>query len=121
MDKDAVVFTYTDAEAVRDGVLVNVLGTVPFPINRATRALFDHFTRPMGQGAITGLVTYVTRLSRLGDVVMERIRKGELQEGWVVMEDGGRTVWCVPNETTEFNHVTKSQVQGWTLMFPEDY
>jgi hypothetical protein len=111
-----LIFAYTDAQALEDGVLVKVLGCMPFPINRVTRAVWDLCTRPVGSSALTGLVTDVTRISRLGDLVMEKIKRGEVQQGMVVLEHDGRTFWAMPNETQVFNHV-----QGWTVMFPEDY
>src|SRR5439155_17312159 len=46
-----VISVYTDAEALEDGVLVAVTG--PGGVNRVTRAVFDHFTEPLGASPIT--------------------------------------------------------------------
>lgn len=41
MEKWPVVYSYTDEDAVRDGVLVKVEGLLPCPFNRVTRAVWD--------------------------------------------------------------------------------
>jgi len=46
-----VIFAYTDAEALDDGVLVAIRHG---PVNRVTRAVFDHFTASMGSSPVTG-------------------------------------------------------------------
>ena len=124
MFEDAdVVSTYTDADALRDGVLVSIAGSVPFPINRATRAVFDAFTQPIGKlpGGLGGSpVTDIGLLSQLGEAVKAKMKAGDLQEGMVVLEFQGRTVWAMPNETT-YRPVAPYNVPGWTIMFPEDY
>ena len=104
-DSSNVIYSYTDAEAVADGVLVRWCG--PANVNRITRAVFDHFTESMGETPLTGPVTDVTRLSR---VVDEMVKNPSDATGWRIGTVDGRTLWLVPNE-----------VQGLTLMFPEDY
>mgnify|MGYP001561622698 CR=1 FL=1 len=117
-----IVYSYTDEDALRDGVLVNIGGPAPFPINRATRAVWEAFTAPMGRmpksmGASP--VTDTTQLSRLCETAKAKMVAGELQEGWVVMEYEGHPIWCIPNGTS-YSQV-HPEVEGWTLLFPSDY
>src|SRR5436309_10014128 len=76
MDQEPeVIFTYTDAQAVEDGVLV----AVPFaPVNRVTRAVFDHFARPMGTSPATGAVIDITPVRK----VIETMLAVEPDDGW---------------------------------------
>jgi hypothetical protein len=58
---------YTDAQALRDGLLVNVAGlpikTIHgYPVNRVTRAVWEAYTQPIGRSRVTGVVTNVTGL-----------------------------------------------------------
>jgi hypothetical protein len=96
------IYTYTDQQALDDGVLVAIAGEGG--VNRVTRAVFDHFVKPIGDPAFQ-----VFNLTPL----MEAIRvmlKIELKEGWRTATYQGKELWLVPNE-----------VVGFTLMFPEDY
>ena len=98
------IYTYTDQQAIEDGVLVAIAG--PGRVNRVTRAVFDYFTQPMGSSAVTGPVTNITPL-------MDAIRavlQAELKDDWRIATHQNKTLWLVPNE-----------VGGHTLMFPEDY
>ena len=52
-----VIVSYTDAHALADGVLVSV--QVP-PVNRVTRAVFDHFIQLMASSDVTGPVFDIT-------------------------------------------------------------
>jgi len=121
---DNVIYCYTDKQALEDGTLVDVRGIAPFPINRATRAVWDEFTRPIGKlprslGASP--VTDTTRFSRLAKIVGRKISSGDLVEGWVIIEDyEGKKVWAMPNETL-YRPVPPYAKPGWTIMFPEDY
>lgn len=118
-----VVYSYTDEQALSDGVLVDVRGIAPFPINRATRAVWDAFTQPMGKMPSTlgaSPVTNTTRFSRLAEEVGKRIKAGDLKDGWVVMQFEGRDIWAMPNETI-YRPVAPYDKPGWTIMFPEDY
>ena len=99
-----VIFAYTDAEAVRDGVLVAIRHG---PVNRVTRAVFDHFTASMGSSPATGPVTDVSRLMRAVATMLELEADGD---GWRTGSCDGKTLWLTPNE-----------VGGLTLMFPEDW
>ena len=101
-----VISSYTDREAVEDGVLVPWTG--PGKVNRITRAVFDHFTTAIGSSPLTGPVTDVTRLARVVDAVLANPPDGD--DGWRSGTHDGKKLWLAPNE-----------VGGLTLMFPEDY
>ncbi len=61
MDEQSnVIVEYSDKQALEDGVLVSVPGEGK--VNRVTRAVFDHFTEPMGSTPRTGEVTDITPL-----------------------------------------------------------
>jgi hypothetical protein len=101
-EPENIIFEYTDAQAIEDGVLVEVrCGAV----NRVTRAVFDHFARPMGIAPVEQFdFTPVTAAIRavLGVTPDE--------DGWRKSTYEGKELWLVPNE-----------VRGLTLMFPDDY
>jgi hypothetical protein len=99
-----VISSYTDAEAVEDGVLV---AWDDLQVNRVTRAVFDHFTHPMGSSPLTGVVTDITPLR---GVIRTMLAVQADADGWRVGAHEGKDLWLVPNE-----------VSGLTLMFPEDY
>jgi hypothetical protein len=100
-----VISSYTDREAVEDGVLVPWDGSGN--VNRLTRAVFDAFTTKLGSSPITGPVTDITGLRRVVEAILAR----PLDEGgWRTGTYQGRELWLVPNE-----------IGGLTLMFPEDY
>ena len=111
-----LIYTYTDGQAVEDGVLVRAEGVLPCPFNRVTRAVWDAFTQAIGNKALA--VTNTTKLCQLGDAVYKKFKAGELTEGWVILEFEGRTIWAMPNETA---YSSIRPVQGWTIMFPDDY
>ena len=116
-----IIYTYTDEQAVEDGVLVRAEGVLPCPFNRVTRAVWDAFTQPMGkipQGLGGSPVINTTKLSQLGETVNRKYKAGELTEGWVILEFEVRKIWAMPNETV---YSSQRPVQGWTIMFPEDY
>ena len=113
-----IVSTYTNEQAVEDGVLVNAQGVLPCPFNRVTRAVWDAFTQPIGPKGGVMVVTNTTKISQLGEVVNRKYKAGELTDGWVILELEGHTIWAMPNETV-FSSIRP--VQGWTIMFPEDY
>jgi hypothetical protein len=99
-----VIASYTDAEAVEDGFLVAMDA---LPVNRVTRAVFDHFTQRMGSSPLTGVVIDITPLRR---VIQTMLAVEADTDGWRVGAYEGKDLWLVPNE-----------VSGLTLMFPEDY
>ena len=97
------ISTYTDQQALEDGVLVAVPGDAE--VNRVTRAVFDHFTESLGTSPITGSVANITPLM---DAIHAMLQI-EPDDGWRVGVHQGRELWLIPNE-----------VGGLTLMFPED-
>ncbi len=100
-----VIVSYTDAQALEDGVLVAFPG--PGKVNRVTRSVFDHFTNALGSSPVTGTVTDITP-------VMEAIRAilavPADEDGWRKLTYREKELWLLPNETG-----------GYTLMFPGDY
>jgi hypothetical protein len=103
-EAENIIASYTDAEALEDGVLVAMDA---LPVNRVTRAVFDHFSRPMGNLPLTGVVTDITPLR---GVIQAMLAAEADADGWRVGAHEGKELWVVPNE-----------VSGLTLMFPEDY
>lgn len=103
-ESDDVIFAYTDAEALADGVLVQIDAA---PVNRVTRAVFDHFTSLLGSSAVTGSVTDIGALLR---AIQAMLAVKPDEDGWRCGTYEGKELWLVPNE-----------VRGLTLMFPEDY
>jgi hypothetical protein len=103
-ESERIIFEYTDAEAIEDGVLVAVsCGAV----NRVTRAVFDHFARSMGNSPESGVVFDITPLTATIRAVLEVTPD---EDGWRKSTYEGKELWLVPNE-----------VRGLTLMFPDDY
>jgi hypothetical protein len=103
-EPESIIASYTDAEALEDGLLVAMDA---LPVNRVTRAVFDHFTRPMGSSPLTGAVIDITPLR---GAVQAMLAVEADADGWRVGAYAGKELWVVPNE-----------VSGLTLMFPEDY
>ncbi len=100
-----MIVEYTDKQALEDGVLVSVPGEGK--VNRVTRAVFDHFAKPMGSSPQTGQVTDITPLQ---DAIRAMLRIEPDEDGWRTGAYEGKELWIVPNE-----------VGGLTLLFPEDY
>jgi hypothetical protein len=50
-EPEEIIDSYTDAQALEDGVLV---AWDTLPVNRVTRSVFDHFTHPNGKLAANG-------------------------------------------------------------------
>ena len=96
--------TYTDQQALQDGVLVAVPGDGG--VNRVTRAMFDHFTEALGTSPITGTVT---NIGPLMDAIRDMLQINPI-DGWRTGTYEGKALWLIPNE-----------LGGLTLMFPEDY
>ena len=103
-EPENIIASYTDAEAVEDGVLVAMDS---LPVNRVTRAVFDYFTRPMGSSPLTGVVIDITPLRR---VIQAMLKVEADEDGWREDTYVNKRLWLVPNE-----------VNGLTLMFPEDW
>ena len=107
MDKqepENVIYAYTDVQACDDGFLVAIRHG---PVNRVTRAVFDHFTAFLGTSPESGPVTDVTRLARALEAMLKLEADGD---GWRTGSYDGKMLWLTPNE-----------VGGLTLMFPEDW
>jgi hypothetical protein len=103
-ESENVIDSYTDAEALEDGFLVAMDA---LPVNRVTRAVFDHFTQPMGSSPQSGVVIDITPLRR---VIQAMLAVEADAGGWRVGAYEGKPLWLTPNE-----------VGGLTLMFPEDW
>ena len=99
------ISVYTDAQALDDGFLVAVPGEGS--VNRATRAVFDHFASPIGASQAVGSVMNITPLM---EAIRAMLKIVPDKDGWRTGEFQGVTLWLIPNE-----------VGGLTLMFPEDY
>jgi hypothetical protein len=100
-----VIDEYTDKQALEDGVLVSVPGEGK--VNRVTRAVFDHFTKPMGSSPETGEVTDITPLQ---DAIRAMLKIEPDADTWRTGTYEGKEMWLIPNE-----------VEGLTLLFPDDY
>jgi hypothetical protein len=105
MNKPFEIVAYTDKQAIEDGVLVSVPGEGR--VNRVTRAVFDHFTKPMGSSPATGQVNDITRLQ---DAIRALLKIEPDQDAWRTGTYEGKELWLIPNE-----------VAGLTLLFPDDY
>jgi len=100
-----VIVEYSDQQAVEDGVLVSVSGEGK--VNRVTRAVFDHFTRPLESSPATDQVNDITRLQ---DAIRALLKVEPDQDAWRTGTYVGKELWLIPNE-----------VGGLTLLFPDDY
>jgi hypothetical protein len=99
-----IIVAYTDKQAIEDGVLVSVSGEGR--VNRVTRAVFDHFTEPLGSSPATGEVTDITRLQ---DAIRTLLKVEPDEDAWRTGTYEGKKLWLIPNE-----------VGGLTLLFPDD-
>jgi hypothetical protein len=105
MNKAFAIVEYSDKQALEDGVLVSVPGEGR--VNRVTRAVFDHFTEPVGSAPATGQVRDITRLQ---DAIRALLKVEPDQDAWRTGTYEGKELWLLPNE-----------VGGLTLLFPDDY
>ena len=103
MHQPDVIYEYTDRQALEDGVLVAVPDG---RVNRASRAVFDFFTASMA----STLPAPVIDVTRLMAAIRSMLNLEANPDGWRIGTYEGKTLWLVPNE-----------VDGLTLMFPEDY
>ena len=105
-EPENIISRYTDAEALEDGVLVAMDA---LPVNRVTRAVFDRFVfvpPALGSPTTDGMID----ITPLRGVIQAMLAVGAESDGWRVCAYAGKELWLVPNE-----------VNGLTLMFPEDY
>jgi len=100
-----VIVEYSDSQALEDGVLVSFPGEGK--VNRVTRAVFDHFTKPLGSTPRTGEVTDITPLQ---DAIRAMLKIEPDKDTWRTGTYEGKNLWLIPNE-----------VEGLTLLFPDDY
>ena len=120
-----VISTYTDAQAVEDGVLVDVtLMTLPWTtfgarrITRVTRAVWSMAEREAARrlsrerGALFTVESDEVSDSVIAPVVSEmaQVALRTFDRGWYLGEWNGEPLWLLPNE-----------MGGYTLMTPEDY
>lgn len=99
------IYAYTDEQALEDGLLVAIPGEGG--VNRVTRAVFDHFTQPIGESQETGPVINITPLM---DAIRTMLKYPPDSDGWRTTTHDQKELWLIPNE-----------VNGLTLMFPDDY
>ncbi len=99
------ISVYTDEDAVRDGTLVRSPYGRQVRVNLVTCGVFEKYAPRMGSA-----MRNVTPLAGLLERVAAKIEAGELEDGWAKLEDDGKELWAVPNQSG-----------GFTLMFPEDY
>lgn len=104
-DFGELISSYSDRDAVADGVLVPISGEGN--VNRVTRAVFDHFTESLGSLPITGPVT---NIGPLMEAIRAVLKVQADSDGWRTLTYQGKELRLVPNE-----------IGGLTLMFPEDY
>src|SRR3989442_2762968 len=97
------ISTYRDSQALADGVLVEIPGDGG--VNRATRAVFDEFARPIGDPRLG-----VLNITPLMDVIRTMLKIEPDADRWRTGTYQEKELWLIPNE-----------VAGLTLMFPEDY
>src|SRR5580704_2693822 len=100
-----VIAEYNDQQALDDGILVSVPGEGK--VNRVTRAVFDHFAKPIAGSPVLGEVTDITPLQ---DAIRAMLKIEPDEDGMRTGTYQGQKLWILPNE-----------VEGFTLLFPEDY
>ena len=103
-ESEEIITEYTDAQALEDGVLVELsCGAV----NRVTCAVFYHFARPIENSPDELEAFDITPLTATIRAVLGVTAD---EDGWRQSTYEGKELWLVPNE-----------VHGLTLMFPSDY
>jgi hypothetical protein len=103
-EEPIVIVEYSDEQALEDGVLVSFPGEGK--VNRVTRAVFDHFTKPMGSSPASP----VTDITPLQDAIRAMLKIEPDKDTWRTGTYEGKNLWLIPNE-----------VEGLTLLFPDDY
>lgn len=104
-----VVSTYTDAQAVEDGVLVAVSGA-----HRVTRAAWEFIVErtPIGEQIERDKAAhdFCVELINRDEAIARRVYDENIGGGIYCVWVDGRKMWLMPNENG-----------GMSLMFPEDY
>jgi hypothetical protein len=103
-EPENIIVRYSEAQALEDGVLA-AMGDQP--VNLVTRAVFDHFARPMEGSPTTDGMVDITPLRR---AIATMLAVEVDADGWRQGAHEGKDLWLVPND-----------ISGLTLMFPEDY
>ena len=110
MDEWKIVSVYTDAQAVSDGVLVDIsswgLRFRGRPVNRMTRTVWSEL-EPFVQVEVDA-GRYADVAAALRHMVSTKLRFADEQGGDIVKVPP--SYWLMENE-----------LGGWTLMRPEDY
>lgn len=96
-----IISEYKDAEAVDDGVLVPIGDMTNDARDRATRHVWNEFTRTIGN-----VITDITEFKKL----YLRVLGQPLKDDWRILPTPKGEVWLIPNEGG-----------GRTLMFASDY
>ncbi len=115
MEEFKIISTYTDAQAVDDGVLVAVAAK-----DRVTRTVWEYLCSrvPLDNVAPDGIdakrhdYALFTSGRMVGNNALEarRVYEQNIGGGIFTLIEHGRKFWIMPNE-----------LGGLTLMFPEDY
>ena len=102
-EEPMIISTYTDEQAVEDGVLVDIGANVRFqglPVNRMTRHLFDD------------LKPFVEAEAPLFDGTKCQLAQGSPDNTGEVGD-----IWRIPPNLW----LVRNEVGGWTAMHPDDY
>ena len=109
-----VISSYTDAEAIDDGFLVELQPATAFrglPINRMTRHLFDEL-EPFVEAEASLFSGDVSRA--LASILMTKCTFARGDPG-NTREIGD--IYTIPPKLW----LVRNEVGGWTAMYPEDY
>ena len=110
MDEWEVISRYTDAQAVEDGNLVDISRWVlrfrGRPVNRITRAVWNELEPFVQVHVDAGLYTNIAMALR--HMISTKLR--------FAGENGGDIVKVPP-----WYWLMENEIDGWTLMRPDDY
>ncbi len=98
-----VIFSYTDREALDDGVLVNVSGLTKAGVNRITASVYGFL------GGDDKADDFAAKYRDLEDTARKASEKSKDNE-FTEFNYKGQRFWFMDNE-----------IGGKTIMFPEDY
>ena len=105
MTEDNIISSYSDDQAIDDGVLVPLFFS---KVNRVTRPVFDYFVKSPEENVT--FIEMIFKITPLRDAVEAISKVRPDGDGWRKLNYQGKELWLVPNE-----------VGGFTLMFPDDY